>query len=167
MPRSGNAWHYFREVELDDPRIVAYALARNTEQPLRAVVAFNRLHQRGITAGHPVVVDRLLVDRKVAAGSAVVGCHISHGCAVGGRERGCAFAKVFNERPNDIRAAQQLGDGQHEVRCRHPLAESTAHVHAHDIRGQEIDGLAQHSRHRLDPADAPAEHADAVDHGRV
>ena len=40
-------------------------------------------------------------------------------------------------------------------------------VHAHHIRRQQVDGLAEHAGFRLDAADAPADHADAVDHRRV
>ena len=40
-------------------------------------------------------------------------------------------------------------------------------MHAHHIRRQEIDRLAQHARLGLDAADAPADDAQAVDHRRV
>src|SRR5262245_47800927 len=37
-------------------------------------------------------------------------------------------------------------------------------MHANNIRRQEVDWLAEHSRFGLDPADAPSDHAEAVDH---
>ncbi len=40
-------------------------------------------------------------------------------------------------------------------------------MHADHVRRQEIHGLAQHAGFRLDAAHAPADHADAVDHGGV
>ena len=36
-----------------------------------------------------------------------------------------------------------------------------------DLGDQHADRLAEHRRFGLDPADAPAEHAEAVDHRRV
>src|SRR5215470_2573093 len=40
-------------------------------------------------------------------------------------------------------------------------------MHADDVGRQEINWLAEHSRFGLDPADAPPDHAEAVDHCRV
>ena len=40
-------------------------------------------------------------------------------------------------------------------------------LEADDLRDEHRDRLAEHRRLGLDPADAPAEHAQAVDHRRV
>ncbi len=48
-----------------------------------------------------------------------------------------------------------------------PFRQPAGQVDADDVRGQDIDGLAEHSRLGLDAADAPAHDAEAVDHGRV
>src|SRR5262245_1917010 len=40
-------------------------------------------------------------------------------------------------------------------------------MHADDVGRQEVDGLAEHSRFGFDPADAPSDHAEAVDHRSV
>ena len=63
--------------------------------------------------------------------------------------------------------AQQLGNGQHQIRRRHAFAQLALEVYPDHIRRQEIYRLAEHARFRLDAADAPADHADAVDHGGV
>ena len=40
-------------------------------------------------------------------------------------------------------------------------------MHAHDIRREKINRLAEHARLGFDAADAPADDAQAVDHRRV
>ena len=40
-------------------------------------------------------------------------------------------------------------------------------MHAHYFGGEQIDRLSEHARFRLNSADAPADHAEAVDHGGV
>ena len=48
-----------------------------------------------------------------------------------------------------------------------PSRQLAAELEADDLRQQHRDRLAEHRRLGLDPADAPAEHAEAVDHRRV
>ena len=63
--------------------------------------------------------------------------------------------------------AQHLGDRQHDVgggRARRDLA---GQLEADDPRDEHRDGLAEHRGLGLDAADAPAEHAEAVDHRGV
>ena len=48
-----------------------------------------------------------------------------------------------------------------------PCEKLAGQIHADDIRGQEIYRLAEHSRFGLDPADAPADDTEAVDHRRM
>ena len=53
---------------------------------------------------------------------------------------------------------------EREIGRRHALAQRAGKVYADHFGRQEIDGLAQHAGLRLDPADAPADDAEAVDH---
>ena len=48
-----------------------------------------------------------------------------------------------------------------------PSLSDAGEVYAHDFRREEIDRLAEHAGLRLDAADAPADDAEAVDHGGV
>ena len=48
-----------------------------------------------------------------------------------------------------------------------PFAKLAVEAEADDFGDQHADRLAEHRRLGLDPADAPAEHAEAVDHRRV
>ena len=54
-----------------------------------------------------------------------------------------------------------------EVRGGNALAQLPGHMNAHDFRREEIDRLTQHSCFRLDPAHAPTDDTEAVDHCRV
>jgi hypothetical protein len=63
--------------------------------------------------------------------------------------------------------AQQFGDGEHEVGCRRAGRQAAGELEADDVRNQHRHGLTEHRRFRFDAADAPAEHAEAVDHRRV
>ena len=56
---------------------------------------------------------------------------------------------------------------QHEVGRGDAFLQRAGEVHADDFRREEIDRLAEHARFRLDAADAPADDAEAVDHGGV
>ena len=76
-------------------------------------------------------------------------------------------AVALDERPDHAVVAQELGDGEDDIGRRGAGPELAGDAQAHH-RGQEHgEGLAQHGRLGLDAADAPAQHAQAVDHGRV
>ena len=62
---------------------------------------------------------------------------------------------------------QQLGDGQDEVGRGRAFGHPARQPEADDLRDEHRDRLAEHRRLRLDPAGAPAEDAQAVDHRRV
>ena len=113
------------------------------------------------------VAERLGVDREDAAGRAVLGGHVGDRGAVGQRQVGQAVAVELDELADDPLAAEHLGDGQDQVGRGRPLAEGAGELEADDLRHEHRDRLAEHRRLGLDPADAPAEHAQAVDHRRV
>ena len=110
---------------------------------------------------------RVVVDREEAAGRAVFRRHVADGGAVGDREVGEAGAEKFDELADHAALAQHLRDGEHEVGRRHAFLELAGELHADHFRQQHRIGLAEHGGFRLDAADAPAEHGEAVDHGGV
>ncbi len=63
--------------------------------------------------------------------------------------------------------AQHLGHRQHQVGGGRALGQGAGQLEAHHPGDQHRDGLAEHGRLGLDAADAPAEHAEPVDHGGV
>ena len=78
-----------------------------------------------------------------------------------------ARAVEFDELADHAELAQHLGDGEDEVGGGGALAQFAGELEADDLRDQHGDGLAEHGGFGLDAADAPAEHAEAVDHGGV
>ena len=83
------------------------------------------------------------------------------------RQRLRALAEVLDELADDLRLAQHFGDGEHEVGRRARRMQLALEVHADDVRREEVHRLAEHAGLGLDAAHAPADHADAVDHGGV
>ena len=95
------------------------------------------------------------------------GRHVADRRAVGERHVGEAGAEEFDELADDALLAQHLRDGEHEVGRGDAFLQLAGQAEADDFRQQHRDRLAEHRRFRLDAADAPAEHAEAVDHGGV
>ena len=119
------------------------------------------------TAGHGQVADRLAVDREEAAGRAVFGRHVADRGAVGERHVGEAGTEELDELADHAFLAQHLRDGEHEVGRGDALLELAGQPEADHFRQQHGHRLAEHRGLSLDAADAPAEHAEAVDHGGV
>ncbi len=77
------------------------------------------------------------------------------------------WPKYSTNFPTTPVCAQDLGDGEHEVGRGRALGQRAVEPEADDLRHEHRDRLAEHRRLGLDAADAPAEHAEAVDHRRV
>ena len=121
----------------------------------------------GLASGQPEVRERLLVDREEAARCAVLGRHVPERRAVSDRKRRDAVAEVLDELSDDTGLPKDLRDRQHQVGRGRAPGELTLEAEADDLRHEHRYGLAEHRRLGLDPADAPAEHAEPVDHRRV
>ena len=78
-----------------------------------------------------------------------------------------AGAEELDELADHALLAQHLRDGQHEVGGGDAFLELAGQPEADHFRQQHRYRLAEHRRLGLDAADAPAEHAEAVDHGGV
>ena len=166
--RAGHAGRDVGEVELEIGAVDdAVRLGRDAEQFLRLEVGLERLDLRRGAAGGPEVVDRFGIDGEVAHGRAVLGGHVGDGRAVGQRKRGGAGAVELDELADDLLLAQHLGDVEREIGRGDAFAQRAGHVDADDFGREEVDRLAEHARLRLDAAHAPADDAEAVDHGGV
>ena len=129
-----------------------------------------RLDERDLllaAAGEAQVVERHVVDREHRGGRAELGAHVADGGAVGERHRGDALAVELDELADHAVLAQHLGDREHDVRRGDAGRDRAGELEADDLGDEHRHGLAEHGRLGLDAADAPAEHAEAVDHRRV
>ena len=85
----------------------------------------------------------------------------------GSEQRGRAGAVELDELADDLLLAQHLGDVEREVGRGDAFAQRAGQVDADDFGREEVDRLAEHAGLRLDAAHAPADDAEAVDHGGV
>ena len=60
-----------------------------------------------------------------------------------------------------------MRDGQHKVSGGNAFFELAAELETHHFRDQHRYGLAEHGRFGFNPAHAPAQYAEAIDHGGV
>ena len=165
--RAGDRGLDLGEVELErlgEGRVLGVLVV---EHPLLARVGVDELDQLGRAAGELEVAQRLAVDGEDRAGRAELRRHVADRRPVGEPERGQAGAEELDELRDDAALAQHLGHGQHQVGGGGALAQLAVEPEADHLRQQHRDRLAEHRRLGLDPADAPAEHAEPVDHRRV
>ena len=165
-PRAGEARLDVAEIELHDLGVGRLVVGVVPEEILLAV-GLDERDPLSRAARQPQVVERHLVDGEEAAGRAVLRRHVPDRRPVGEREVRDAGAEVLHELPDDAGLAEDLRHRQDEVGGGRALAHGPGKPEADDLRDEHRDGLAEHRRLRLDPADAPAEDAEAVDHRRV
>ena len=136
-------------------------------EPLRLGVGLDQRQVRLVAPGEAQVVEGDLVDREHRARGPVLGAHVADGGPGLEREGGHAGAVALDERADDAVVAQQLGHREHDVGGGDAGLRLARDAQADDRRQEHGQGLAEHGRLGLDPADAPAEHAEPVHHGRV
>ena len=78
-----------------------------------------------------------------------------------------AGTEELDEFSDHAALAQHLRDCEHQIRCRHAFFQSADELEADHFRQHHRERLTEHRRFRLDAADAPAEHGEAVHHCRV
>ncbi len=78
-----------------------------------------------------------------------------------------SIAEELDELAHDALLAEHLGDREHEVGRRRSLGERAGEPHADHLRDQHRDGLSEHRGLGLDASDAPAQHAEPIDHRGV
>src|SRR5699024_4306042 len=128
------------------------------------------LHERDLlfaTAGEAQVVQGDVVDGEHRGGGSEFGAHVPDRCAVGEGNLAHAFAVEFDELTHHSVFAEFLGDRQDDVGCRDTRGDFPLELEPDDLGDEHRYRLAEHRGFRFDPADAPAEHAQAVDHRGV
>ncbi len=118
-------------------------------------------------AGEPQVLQGHVVDREDRAGGAELGAHVADGRAVGQRHGRDAVAVELDELADHAVLTQHLRDRQYDVGGGRAGRYRAGQLEADDLRDQHADRLAEHRGLGLDAADAPAEHAQSVDHRGV
>src|SRR5207237_4359830 len=93
--------------------------------------------------------------------------HVRDGRALGDGERGQAVARELDELVDDALLAEELGEREYKVGRGSAHRELALELHADDDGPREVRRLAEHRGLGLDAADAPAEHAEPVDHRGV
>jgi hypothetical protein len=139
------------ELELERLRVCRLLRIRLVEEPLLAAVGLHELHPLGRSARELEVAKRLLVDRKDRAGRAHLRRHVADRGAVRQRQPRKPPAEEPNELADDTPLTQHLGHGEHQIGGGRALRELARELEAH----------------RLDPADAPTQHPQPVDHRGV
>ena len=130
-------------------------------------VGLHQAHALLGAAGQAQVVQGDLVDREDRGGGAELRAHVADGGAVGQRHLGDTLAVELDELAHHAVGAQHLGDGQHYVGGGGAGGDGAGELEAHHLGDEHGDGLAQHGGLGLDAAHAPAQDAQAVDHGGV
>ena len=162
----GDRWHHRREIQfevLGELRLIIWVVPH--------ALSFGvGLHQCELfvgASGQPQILDGLFVDREHRCGGTEFGAHIAQRCAVGQRYLGHALAVELDELADHAVLTEHIRDGQHDVGGGDARLDLAGQLEAHDAGDQHRDRLAQHGGLGLDTADAPAQHAQSVDHGGV
>ena len=156
-----------RQVQCEDVVELGFRSVRVAPQALGAGIRLDQLAAVRRPAGEPQVADGLGVDGKEAARRAVLRRHVGDRRPVGQRQAVKPGTGELDELADHATAAQHGGDGEHEVGRRRALGQRAGQPHADDSGDEHRDRLAEHRRFRLDAADAPSEHGEAVDHRRM
>ena len=119
-------------------------------------------------AGQPQVVQRLVVDREDRAGRAVLRAHVADAWPGWPAARWPRRARRTRRtcRPRRCWRSSSATVSTRSVAVV-PSRQLAGQLEAEHRRDQHAHRLAEHRRLRLDAADAPAEHAEPVDHRGV
>ena len=139
-------------------------IARIAPHAVGLRIGFHQCHAGLVPPRLAQIAQRFAVDREEAAGGAIFGGHIGDGCAVCQRQAVQPFAVEFHELADHALLAQHLDDLQHQVGGRGALNHRAGQLEADDFGDQHRHRLAQHRGLGLDPAHAPAQNGQAVDH---
>ncbi len=118
-------------------------------------------------AGAVEVAGGFFVHAEEAHGRTVFRRHVGNRRAVDHGQRLRARSVKFDELSDDLGLAEHLRHVEHEVGRGDPFLECAGQIDADHFRGEEIDRLAEHAGFGLNAADAPANHAETIDHRRV
>ena len=164
---AGQAWLDRCQVEGDGIGELRLGHAIAAENALRPTVTLDQVHQLGAAPGVAQIAQRLFIHWEKAHGRAIFRRHVGNGGAVSQAHAAHAIAVKLDELADDAFGAQDLRHAQGQVRGGGALRQLTADLDADHLRHQHVHRLPQHGGLGFDTADAPAQHAQAVDHRGV
>ena len=156
-----------RQVDLDDFTEIGVRRLFVAPHALGLAVGFHQRHLCLIAPGLAQIAQGLGIHREKAHGRTILRAHIGNRCTIRQGQFAKSGAKVFNELANQLVPAKDLRDGQHHIGRGHTRPQLADDPHARHLRDQHRYGLTQGTCATLQPADAPAEHPQGVDHWRV
>ena len=161
---AGDAGLHGGQVEFQ--RVGEHRIGRGRVAPhaLRLGVGFHQSDAVGVAAGQMQIRHRHLVQREEAAGGTILGGHVADRRTVGQRQVIEASTEEFDEFADHALAPQHLRDREDQIGRGGALGHFSGQAEADHVGDQHGDRLAEHRRLRLDPADAPAEDAEAIHH---
>ncbi len=154
------------QIDFDNVGIVGRGLWIEP-QAGRARIIFDQLDSRCVPPGFPQIAQRRRVDREIACRRSIFGRHVRDNRPVAGRQCRNPRTEILHEASGQLDLAQAVSHDQGKVGRGDALAQSAGQANADDFRNAHHDRHAEHDALGLQPADAPAEHADSVDHGRM
>src|SRR5271165_6765369 len=155
------------EVEFQNIGVFSLGRVSRVEESLLLAIGLNQANLLRAASAEAEIAQRLFINREDAAGGAVLGAHVGDGGAVSESEIAQAGPEELDELSYDAFLAQHLGHGKDEVGSGRTFAQPVLQAHADHLRDQHGHRLAEHGSLGFDSAYAPAQHAEAVDHGSV
>lgn len=113
------------------------------------------------------IFQRRAIDREIAGRGAEFRRHVRDHRPFATRQAGDSGAEELDEGACHVAGAQALRDGEREIGRAHALAQPVRQAHADDVGDPHHHRHAEHHALGLEPANAPSQHTDAVDHRRV
>ena len=136
-------------------------------QSLFPGIGFDQRDLVFLTPGQAQVSQRLVIDPEEPASRAVFRGHVGERGAVGQAQFGQARTVIFHKPADDALGAQHLRSGQHQIGRGHAFGQGAGQLEPDHFGDQHGDRLTKHRGFGFNPADAPAEHAETVDHRGV
>ena len=116
---------------------------------------------------HAQVLQRDFIHREDSASGPIFRRHVGDRGAIGERQRTQARAKELHELSYNAGLAQNLGHRKHPVGGRRAFGQISCELESHHLRQKHRNRLPEHCRLGLNSANAPTQHTQAIDHGRV
>ena len=155
------------QVELERRGELGVGRGVGAEQSLLLAVALDPVGHGATAARALEVAHRLGIHREEPHRRAVLRCHVRDRSPVGQAERAEARPVELDELVHHALLPEHLGHRKHQIGGGGAEGQLAHQLHSHDLGDEHEVRLAQHHRFRLDAAHAPADNAEAVDHGRV